>query len=49
MAQRGPFDDIESLIAFETKVFAEDQRLVESQHPEELPLDLSADFHIRAD
>ena len=49
MAQHGPFEDIASLIAFETKVFAEDQRLVESQHPEELPLDLSAEFHIRAD
>jgi vanillate O-demethylase monooxygenase subunit len=49
MAQDGPFEDIEGLIAFETKVFAEDQRLVESQHPEELPLDLSAEFHIRAD
>jgi vanillate O-demethylase oxygenase-like protein len=30
-------------------VFAEDKRLVESQHPEELPLDLSEEFHIRAD
>ena len=49
MAQDGPFEDIEGLIAFETKVFAEDQHLVESQHPEELPLDLSAEFHIRAD
>ncbi len=49
MAQDAPFDDISGLLAFETKVFAEDQRLVESQHPEELPLDLSAELHIRAD
>jgi hypothetical protein len=28
--------------------FAQDQRLVESQHREELPLDLRAEFHIRA-
>jgi len=39
----------EELIAANAKVLAEDQPTVESQHPEELPLDLSEEFHIRAD
>jgi phenylpropionate dioxygenase-like ring-hydroxylating dioxygenase large terminal subunit len=49
MAKDGPIEDVPGLFAFEEAVFAEDKRLVESQHPEELPLDLSEEFHIRAD
>jgi phenylpropionate dioxygenase-like ring-hydroxylating dioxygenase large terminal subunit len=40
MAKDGPIEDVASLLAFEQAIFAEDKRLVESQHPEELPLDL---------
>lgn len=37
------------VIAFNTRVFEEDRAIVESQHPEDLPLDLTAEAHIRAD
>jgi phenylpropionate dioxygenase-like ring-hydroxylating dioxygenase large terminal subunit len=34
---------------FNHQVFAEDKEIVESQCPEELPIDLSEEVHIRAD
>lgn len=37
------------VLAFEAKVLAEDRPFVESQRPEDLPLDLSEEFHIRCD
>jgi vanillate O-demethylase monooxygenase subunit len=49
ITQDKPFPDPQGAIEWEIKIFAEDQRMVESQHPEELPLDLSEEFHIRAD
>jgi phenylpropionate dioxygenase-like ring-hydroxylating dioxygenase large terminal subunit len=42
----GPDD---STIALQTQVLSEDKPFVEGQRPEELPLDLSEEFHIRAD
>jgi phenylpropionate dioxygenase-like ring-hydroxylating dioxygenase large terminal subunit len=42
----GPDD---STIALQTQVLSEDKPFVEGQKPEELPLDLSEEFHIRAD
>jgi phenylpropionate dioxygenase-like ring-hydroxylating dioxygenase large terminal subunit len=38
-----------SLLDWENKILAEDKPIVESQRPEELPVDLSEEFHIRAD
>lgn len=39
----------DSTIALQTQVLSEDRPFVEGQRPEELPLDLSEEFHIRAD
>lgn len=39
----------DSTIALQTRVIAEDRPFVEAQRPEELPLDLEEEFHIRAD
>jgi phenylpropionate dioxygenase-like ring-hydroxylating dioxygenase large terminal subunit len=39
----------EQLRAFEDKVVAQDVRVVESQRPEMLPLDLQAELHLRSD
>jgi len=39
----------ESTLALQTQVLSEDRPFVEAQRPEELPLDLSEEFHIRAD
>jgi len=39
----------EPTLELQRKVLAEDKLLVEAQRPEELPLDLSEEFHIRAD
>jgi vanillate O-demethylase monooxygenase subunit len=39
----------DSTIALQLKVVSEDRPFVEGQRPEELPLDLSEEFHIRAD
>ena len=39
----------EDIRAWERKVMGEDQRIVESQRPEELPLDLAAELHVRSD
>ncbi len=49
ITQDKPFADPKAAIDWEIKIFAEDQKMVESQHPEELPLDLGEEFHIRAD
>jgi phenylpropionate dioxygenase-like ring-hydroxylating dioxygenase large terminal subunit len=39
----------DSSIALQNQVISEDRPFVEAQRPEELPLDLSEEFHIRAD
>lgn len=39
----------DSSIALQTRVLSEDRPFVEAQRPEELPLDLSEEFHIRPD
>jgi vanillate O-demethylase monooxygenase subunit len=39
----------EEILAWESKVLGEDVPIVESQHPEELPLDLTEEFHLRCD
>jgi vanillate O-demethylase monooxygenase subunit len=48
-AKEGRFEDPVGLVDIETKIFNEDRAIAESQRPEELPLDLSEEFHIRAD
>jgi phenylpropionate dioxygenase-like ring-hydroxylating dioxygenase large terminal subunit len=40
---------VEETIAFQHRIYAEDQRIVERQNPEELPLDLEEEVHVRAD
>jgi vanillate O-demethylase monooxygenase subunit len=40
---------VEETIDYNHQVFAEDKELVESQCPEELPIDLLSEVHIRAD
>ena len=48
----GDFDQdapLEPTLDFNHQVFAEDKAIVESQHPEDLPLDLAAEVHIGAD
>jgi vanillate O-demethylase monooxygenase subunit len=37
------------ILEWEGKVLGEDKPIVESQHPEELPLDLTEEFHLRCD
>jgi phenylpropionate dioxygenase-like ring-hydroxylating dioxygenase large terminal subunit len=39
----------EEILGWEQRVLAEDKPIVESQRPEELPLDLSEEFHLRFD
>jgi len=39
----------EPTLELQYKILSEDQPIVEAQRPEELPLDLSEEFHIRAD
>ncbi len=41
--------DLEKVYAFNAQIFAEDQDMVESQKPEELPLDLMMEAHFEAD
>lgn len=36
-------------IAFQQRIYAEDQRIVERQNPEDLPVDLDEEVHVRAD
>jgi phenylpropionate dioxygenase-like ring-hydroxylating dioxygenase large terminal subunit len=40
---------VEELIEFQKRVYAEDQAIVERQNPEDLPIDLSEEVHVRAD
>jgi phenylpropionate dioxygenase-like ring-hydroxylating dioxygenase large terminal subunit len=40
---------LQDSLDFNHQVFAEDKAIVESQHPEDLPLDLADEIHIRAD
>lgn len=40
---------LQPTLDFNHQVFAEDKAIVESQHPEDLPLDLAAEVHIGAD
>lgn len=39
----------EEIRAWESRIIGQDQAVVETQRPEELPVDLSAELHIRAD
>ena len=39
----------EEILAWESKVVGEDRPIVEAQRPEELPLDLTEEFHLRCD
>ena len=39
----------EELLAWEDTILAQDRPIVESQQPEELPLDLGAELHVQAD
>jgi vanillate O-demethylase monooxygenase subunit len=41
--------DLEPVYEFNYQVFAEDKEVVEAQYPEDLPLELRAELHIRAD
>ena len=41
--------DLEPVYQFNYQVFAEDKEVVEAQYPEDLPLELRAESHIRAD
>ena len=40
---------VDELIAFQQRVYAEDQRIVERQNPEDLPIDLGEEVHVKAD
>jgi vanillate O-demethylase monooxygenase subunit len=37
------------VIEFQKRIYAEDQAVVERQNPEDLPIDLSEEVHVRAD
>ncbi len=40
---------VADLVAFQQKIYAEDQRIVERQNPEDLPIDLAEEVHVKAD
>ena len=40
---------LEPIYEFNRQIFSEDKEVVEAQYPEDLPLDLSAEYHIPAD
>jgi vanillate O-demethylase monooxygenase subunit len=40
---------VEEVIEFQRRIYAEDQAIVERQNPEDLPIDLSEEVHVRAD
>ena len=42
-------EDLQAVYDFNAQIFAEDQDMVESQKPEELPLDISMEAHFEAD
>ena len=39
----------EVLVEFENVIFSQDQRVVESQRPDQVPFDLAAELHLRFD
>lgn len=41
--------DLQAVYDFNAQIFAEDRDIVESQKPEELPLDVSMEAHFAAD
>ena len=41
--------DVQAVYDFNAQIFSEDQEMVESQKPEELPLDISLEAHFEAD
>jgi vanillate O-demethylase monooxygenase subunit len=50
IAQNFGFDiSTEAIHAFNAKIFAEDQAIIEGQKPEDLPLDLMEEAHFPAD
>lgn len=50
MAQDYDYDEpADAMLNFQEKVLNEDRPVVEGQRPEEIPLDLTEEFHIRAD
>jgi vanillate O-demethylase monooxygenase subunit len=40
---------VAEVIAFQQRIYAEDQAVVERQNPEDLPIDLAEEVHVRAD
>lgn len=42
-------EPVADLIAFQQRIYAEDQAVVERQNPEDLPIDLAEEVHVRAD
>ena len=40
---------LQDTLDFNQQVFAEDKAIVEQQYPEDLPIDLQEEVHIRAD
>ena len=39
----------DELLSWESKILSEDRAIIESQKPEEIPLDLAEEIHVRAD
>ena len=42
-------EPVEEVIEFQKRIYAEDQAIVERQNPEDLPIELSEEVHVRAD
>jgi vanillate O-demethylase monooxygenase subunit len=50
IARNYDFDQPDSILQnFETVIFGQDQRVVESQRPEQVPFDIAAELHLRCD
>ncbi len=48
VGQRGkPIEDVEELVSFHYKVIEQDRVIVESQRPDMLPLDITAELHLK--
>jgi len=43
------YEPATEMVAFQDRIFAQDQPILESQRPELLPLDLQAELHLRSD
>ena len=43
------YEPTSEMVAFQDRIFAQDQPILESQRPELLPLDLQAELHLRSD